>query len=341
MRGARWAAVLSLAMLAPAVLPGAAETSPAAFPGTNGLIAFQSFRDGYSQIYVMTDRPTQPTKVARQRSACYALPAWSRDGKLIAYEFNRDREGRPASRSDIYVMNADGSGVRNLTGALPGFAGDPAWSPDGRYIVFESQRGTNSDIYTVHIQTGKRQRLTTSRAPDEDPAWSPDGRRIAFTSGRDGNREIYVMDRTGDRISNPARNISRNSASDRNPSWSPNGDLVAFDSDRDRNLEIYTTNERFVLRRLTNNSGLDALPAWAPNGKSIVFVSDREEPGNRDLYVMNSNGSSVRKLTQSPAWDVAPDWGSAPLRTIGRPPTALPPPGPRGDPTSAIACVVR
>jgi Tol biopolymer transport system component len=340
MRRARRTAV-SLAVLVLVALPGDGNTSSVAFPGTNGLIAFQSFRDGYSQIYVMTSRPTQPTKVPRQRSSCYALPAWSKDGKQIAFEFNPDREGRPADRSDIYVMNADGSRARNLTAALLGFSGDPAWSPDSKYVVFENEQSGNSDIYRVDVRTRKLQQLTTHKAPDEDPSWSPDGRRIAFTSARDKNREIYIMDRNGDRLSNPARNITRNAASDRNPSWSPKGDLVAFDSDRDRNLEIYATDERFFLRRLTNHPRLDALPAWAPDGKSIVFVSDREEPGNRDLYVMKTNGSSVRKLTQSPAWDVAPDWGSAPLRTIGRPPAALPPPGPKGDVTSAIACVVR
>ena len=330
-------AVLGVAVFA--ALPRAGNTSSAAFPGTNGLIAFQSFRDGVSQIYVMTDAPTQPTKVPRQRSAsCYALPTWSPNGKLIAFEFNPNKAGRPASRSDIYVMNADGSSARNVTKTRrPSFDGDPAWSNDNRTIVFESQRDGNSEIYNVDVRTRKVVRLTRSRAADEDPTFSPDGKRIAFTSSRDGNPEIYVMDARG----RSPRNITRNSGADRNPTWSPTGSLLAFDSDRDRNLEIYTTDERFLSRRLTTDPGLDALPAWAPDGTRIVFVSDRAERGNRDLWVMRSDGRSQRKLTQSPAWDTAPDWGTRPLGAVGNPPSGLPPDPPLGSLTSAIACVAR
>lgn len=336
MRSVRWTALCVSAAAVLAALPGAAKTAPAAFPGKNGLIAFQSFRDGFAQIYVMTDAPSQPRKVARQRRSCYALPVWSPNGRQIALEFNPDRAGRPARNSDVYVLNASGTAARNLT-KTRGFDGDPAWSPDGRYIVFESQRDRNSEIYRLDVRTLKVKRLTTNRAADEDPSWSPDGRRIAFTSGRDGNREIYLMKPDG---SSPL-NITRSAASDRNPSWSPNGELVAFDSDRDGNLEIYTTNERFLLRRLTIDPALDALPAWSPDGKSIAFVSDRAEPRNRDLFVMRSDGSSVRRLTESTAWEVAPDWGTAPSGAAGKPPAGSPPPLQPGDTTSAIACLGR
>jgi Tol biopolymer transport system component len=334
MSRARWIGACLGALTVLASLPGAGTTAPVAFPGKNGLIAFQSFRDGFSQIYVMTDAPTQPTKVAGQRASCYALPVWSRDGRRVAYEFNPDRAGRPSRNSDVFVMNADGTKPTNLTRS-PGFDGDASWSPDGRYIVFESQRDGDSEIFTIDLRTRKVRQLTTNRVADEDPAWSPGGRQIAFTSDRDGNREIYLMNPDGSR----PLNITRNPASDRNPNWSPNGEFVAFDSDRDGNLEIYKTNDRFLLRRLTNNPGLDALPAWSPDGRSIAFVSERFEFRNRDLFVMRSDGSFVRRLTESTAWDVAPDWGSVQPGTIGKPPAAPPPTPPRGDATSAVACL--
>lgn len=334
MRRARWTAAWLGAAVALAALPGAGKTAPSAFPGTNGLIAFQSFRDGYAQIYVMTDEPNQPLKAGSQRPSCFALPTWSPNGKQIAFEFNPDRAGRPASNSDVFVMNADGTAPRNLT-RRRGFDGDPAWSRDGRSIVFESQRDGNSEIYRVDARTLRVKRLTKNSVPDEDPAWSQDG-RIAFTRAVNGNREIYVMNANG---SSP-RNITRHSASDRNPSWSPRGGLIAFDSDRRGNLDIFKTTVGRQPTQLTTSSGLDALPAWSPDGRNIVFVSDRAEPGNRDLWLMRDDGSSPRKLTQSPAWDVAPDWGTAPRGANGKPPTALPPP-PLGDRTSAIACVAR
>jgi Tol biopolymer transport system component len=316
-------------------LPGGGEPAGAAFPGRNGLIAFQSFRDGHAQIYVMSDAPTQPKRV-RQANACHALPAWDRNGRRIAFELNPSKAGRPASRSEIYLMNRDGRGVINLTNR-PGFDGDPSWSHDGKSVIFESQRNGNTDIYRIEVGTRETTRLTRHPGVDEDPVWSPGGRRIAFTSRRNGNREVYLMNPNGTSV----LNITQNRADDFDPTWSPNGEFVAFVSDRDGNLEIYTTNDRFLLRRLTDDPAIDAFPSWSPDGRSIAFVSDRAESRNRDLYVMHSDGSSVRRLTESTAWDVAPDWGSAPLGAIGTlPPLPTPrPPAPAA--TSALACVQR
>jgi tol-pal system beta propeller repeat protein TolB len=221
-----------------------------------------------------------------------------------------------------------------------GFDGDPAWSPDGSRIVFESTRSGNSDIWVMNADGTSPRQLTRSPDFDGDPAWSPGGTRIAFTSARDGNEEIYLMNRDGTGL----LNITNNPADDFDPTWSPNGEFVAFVSARDRNLEIYETNDRFLLKRLTNDPGLDAFPAFSPDGRLIAFSTDRGDAGNRDLHYMPNDGDSagVTELTESPGWDQAPDWQRVvPSRPVGPPPAHPPLRLRRPSPTDlrpAVAC---
>ena len=97
----------------------------------------------------------------------------------------------------IYVVRADGSGVRNLTPKPVGAYADPAWSPDGRKIAFVSDRDGNSEVYVMNANGKGQRNLTRNPAFDADPAWSPDGRKIAFASNRDGKYGVYVMNADG------------------------------------------------------------------------------------------------------------------------------------------------
>ena len=128
---------------------------------------------------------------------------WSPDGRRIAFAGHKWLYGgaKPgpccaAAHSDIYVMNADGSGTRKLThNALQN--AEPAWSPDGRKIVFRSTRNRNRDIYVMNADGSGKRNLTRNAAWDSRPSWSPDGRKIAFVSNRDGRLEAHVMNADG------------------------------------------------------------------------------------------------------------------------------------------------
>jgi dipeptidyl aminopeptidase/acylaminoacyl peptidase len=125
---------------------------------------------------------------------------WSPDGRQIAFARPRGRTGPGpccyAAHSDIYVMNADGSGTRKLTHNARQNA-EPAWSPDGRKIAFRSTRNGNRDIYVMNADGSGKRNLTRNAAWDSRPSWSPDGRTIAFVSNRDGRLEAYVMNADG------------------------------------------------------------------------------------------------------------------------------------------------
>jgi Tol biopolymer transport system component len=115
-------------------------------------------------------------------------PAWSPDGR-IAFT-RRDDIG------EIFVMNADGTGLTNLTNN-PATDDGPAWSPDGTKIAFRSNRRGVYDLYVMNADGSGITALTADTATEGRPAWSPDGEKIAFASDREGNFEIYVMNANG------------------------------------------------------------------------------------------------------------------------------------------------
>ena len=293
-------------------------------------ITFVSNRDGHvhprlgwptAEIYVM-DADGKNTRRLTNNPNFDNSPSWSPDGKRIAFTSDRDGHfdmpgGLP--NDEIYVMDADGGNQQNLTND-PNNDWDPSWSPDGKRIVFSSDRDGNYELYAMDANGKNQQRLTDNDFYDRVPSWSPDGKRIAFISKREGHfigefglsYEIYVMDADGKNT----HRLTNNRKNDWNPSWSPDGKWIAFTSDRkgdEVNYEIYVMDaDGNNQRRLTNNRVDDAhsSSSWSSDGKRIVFSSDRD--GNWEIYVMDNDGGNQQKLTNNPGSDFSPAWfGSA------------------------------
>ncbi len=219
-------------------------------------------------------------------------PAWSPDGRRIAFFSERDGQG------DIWVMNADGSGATRLTDTRAD-EGYPWWSPDGRTITFDSDRDGGFDIWAMDADGSNVRRLTRHDARDVAASWSPDGRRIAFMSDRTGGFDVWVMDANG---MNETRVTETGTAWF--PVYSPDGGRLAFHVGRD----VHTMDASGgPLTRLTADPANGMYPSWSPEGERIAFMSWRN--GRTEIFVMNSDGSGQRRLVSMSSGDaIDPRW---------------------------------
>jgi Tol biopolymer transport system component len=203
-------------------------------------IAFTSFRDGNSEIYVMNADGSGQTRLTNN-SADDREPNWTPDGRI---SFTSGRDGS----SEIYVMNTDGNNQTRITNN-PASDSQPAWSPDGAKIAFVSDRGAGGTeaIYTMNSDGTGVTELTSPRSGGgfyEAPDWSPDGEKIVFGTGNicycaDAVFAITTMNRdgTGEQV---LRSDYSGFRFPELPAWSPDGTLIAYDDAVDAgNLYVF------------------------------------------------------------------------------------------------------
>lgn len=257
-----------------------------------GKIVFSCGYNGTWQLCSMNADGSNQSRLTNITTGALS-PTWSPDGLKIAFLTYVD------GRYDIYVMNADGSQLREIVRD----GSDFDWSPDSNKIVFNSKRDGRFEIYVIDVNTGNLTKLTDDPTDALLPIWSPDGMLIAFMTDRDGSREIYTMAADG---SNQSR-LTTNSAEDWIQGWSPDSTKLVFVSDRDGNREIYVMDwDGKNQTRLTFDFGEDKWATWSPDGSRIFFTralaNDRFEG-----YIMNADGSDQIQITTDPLAVWSPD----------------------------------
>ncbi len=166
----------------------------------------------------------------------------------------------------------------------------PAWSPNGRSIVFTglSVRGP-ADLYVLDFATGQRTALTRDVYEDDDADWSPDGSSIVFASdrtpfGSEGSKNLFLLDLETRRISY----LTYGPWKDQHARWSHDGTRIAFSSDRSGLYELYTITPDGQGERITQFTGAAFDPEWLPDDESLVFTAYTD--GTWQIYQFRLDG---------------------------------------------------
>ncbi len=223
-------------------------------------------------------------------------------GQIVFYS---EREGN----AELYTMQPDGSGQTRLTiNQIEDSA--PAWSPDGRQIVFISDRDDPNagacfpdcqfHLYQIGPDGSEVRLLAPGMVSAHHPAWRPDGEALTFDDEFNFEGNIYLLQADG---SGMEVLIEDGFWAD----WSPDGSQIVFASNRDGNVELYLANANGGnIRRLTENDRMDFFPAWSPDGEQIAFMAGTGR--QRQVFVINADGSGEQQLTYEGAVSEDPAW---------------------------------
>lgn len=245
-------------------------------------------------------------------------PEWSPDGRRVVFQC--DVRGAWPGRSDICVMDADGSRRRVVVGGAPGDY-DPSWSPDGTQIVFSRHiaeedaypissyfGGPNFELFVVGADGKGMRRLTTSPGSDLCPDWSPDGESILYLNGL--TDDLRVIDADGSSV----RSLTLSLEDEECGAWSPDGGSIVFSRYENDgqgfgswNLHIMDGDGSNVVRVGSPKEADGLGPRWSDDGKSLIFY-DLVGGEATGIFSIGVNGQKRKRVYFDGRWADSPDW---------------------------------
>ena len=291
-----------------------AVTGKSSFFNTQIVVAIDDGPQTNREVYV-ADWDGRNARAVTNHKTITVSPAWSKNGDYIAYTaFVKRKIGKVVKRNPdlfIYEMKTQ---RRWLVSYRDGLNSGAEFLNDNKNLYLTLSKNNRADIYKMSLDGKSITQITNGPglAMNVEPAVSPDGELIAFSSDRSGRPMIYTMSPSGTNVKRLTFAGHYNST----PTWSPDGKKLAFAGfDREKNnFDIFVMNlDGTQLLRLSsarkpngkwsNNED----PAFSPDGRHVLFVSDRT--GNKQLYMVNIDGSNERRITYDNRHYAKPKWG--------------------------------
>jgi Tol biopolymer transport system component len=222
---------------------------------------------------------------------------------------------------DIYISRDSGMSVTKFT-EHPSLDYDAVISPDGKWVVFTSERSGIPQLYVKPADASRpAARLLKSNSFQDQATFSPDGSQLAFVASHEGNAEIYLIPFHPDSLQDisSAVNLTNHPGGDFRPSFSPDGRKLAFSSDRghaivphprfpfarQRTGDVYSMDSNGEnLKRLTDSESWDGSPVWSADGSKIIFYSSRT--GKNSIFEMNADGKGQKQFIEFAGPAVSP-----------------------------------
>jgi TolB protein len=256
-------------------------------PPADFWISYNSDVNGNRDIFLLNPKTGEEKAVITDPSHD-KVGTWSPNGRFLAFESNRSS----TIYYQIYLFDSDQGSITRLTELAECSNWAPAWSPDGKRIVFYSSCEGARDIYMMNRDGTGRKKLTSGSGENKFPVFSPDGNSIAFTSSRGGRDQIWLMNVDGSNTRKIADGCSA--------TFSPDGSWLWFS----------TTCEDSAIQRIQisslNLSTIGGMPGHnpsvSPDGQFVVFQT------NNDIWIMDIDGSNPTQLTSRSAVEGAPTW---------------------------------
>ncbi len=297
----------------------------AALTGTR--LLYSSFAAGSQQADLMSIRPdgSEPLRLTYTEELSELDARFSPNGQQIAFVGQQVGAAQTSAYS-LWVMDSNGQNPRPLLNEANVRYEHPAWSRDGRYLVYSLWRVVKSgsiyaNLFVYDLVSNTPVQLTEGYPSDQNPAWMPDGKQVVFNSvaKHSGTQGIFLVDVASGKI----RNFFDTAKEDIQPDVSPDGKWVAFvaydAAEGNRDIYVYEIKTGRV-SQLTSGPETEWYPAWDPDSQTIYYqVTNQTQSA---IWAVQVDGSGAHPLTDGKLTDVRPDAGVldtfVPLRVEGK-----------------------